>query len=139
MAELFHARLGVAALLAILAATFAGAEESGRQHTSRSGQIQLSWSSDIQPLAINRMHGWTIRLTSAAGQAIEDARISVTGGMPLHNHGLPSSPRMTEYLGDGLYRIEGMRFHMLGDWQLTFNVENGKQRDSIVVPLTILQ
>jgi hypothetical protein len=57
--------------------------------------------------------------------------------MPLHNHGLPTDPKMTAELGGGDYRVEGMRFHMNGDWELTVTVDVDGRRDTVVIPLTL--
>src|SRR3954467_12813618 len=49
----------------------------------------------------------TVRVTvsDVEGRAIDDAQISIDGGMPQHGHGLPTRPRVTRSLGDGLYEI----------------------------------
>ena len=36
--------------------------------------------------------------------------------MPQHGHGLPTRPRVTRSLGEGIYEIEGVRFNMGGWW-----------------------
>lgn len=139
MTETRVKQIFVAAILTLGYMSFASSGEALREYTSRGGHFRLTWASEVEPLAINRMHSWTIQLRSADGEPLDNAKILVSGGMPLHNHGLPSSPRVTEALGDGRYRLAGMRFHMLGEWELVFNVESGKQRDVIIVPLKILQ
>ena len=60
-----------------------------------------------------------------------------TGGMPLHDHGLPTDPKMTTSLGSGDYLLEGMRFHMNGYWELLVTVDAGGRRDTVIIPLTI--
>ena len=57
----------------------------------------------------------TVRVTvrDAEGRAIDEAQISVDGGMPQHGHGLPTRPRVTRNLGDGIYEIEGVRLRPL--------------------------
>lgn len=139
MTEVRSLRVIAAVILTLGCVSFAHSGESLREHTSRNGHFHLTWSSEVEPLSINRMHSWSIRITTANGEPLDKADILISGGMPLHNHGLPSSPRVTEALGNGHYRVGGMRFHMLGDWQLVFNIEAGQQRDVIVVPLKILQ
>jgi hypothetical protein len=52
--------------------------------------------------------------------------------MPQHGHGLPTSPQATEYLGDGRYLIEGVRFNMGGWWELKFSISAGQGDDSAV-------
>ena len=49
--------------------------------------------------------------------------------MPAHGHGLPTEPRVTANLGDGDYRVEGMKFHMQGDWVVTFAISAGGKED----------
>ena len=48
-------------------------------------------------------------------------RIDIQARMPEHQHGMLQSPVITR-LGPGHYRVEGMRFHMLGYWQLSIDV-----------------
>lgn len=80
------------------------------------------------PLSINTFHRWQIKLLNLHGEFIEDADIKLTGGMPTHNHGLPTSPKVTQYLGQGRYLIEGIKFHMQGDWLLNFVIRaDGKE------------
>ena len=52
--------------------------------------------------------------------------------MPQHNHGLPTSPQATDYLGDGRYRIEGLKFTMTGWWQLRFAISAPAGSDTVV-------
>jgi hypothetical protein len=105
--------------------------------TSRSGDFRLRYSSDLDPLVINRMHNWILGVETADGKPVEDARISVVGGMPDHDHGLPTQPQVTRYLGDGKYLLEGMRFHMPGDWEISVTIETPGQRDVVRIPLTL--
>ncbi|MEO0436891.1 MAG: FixH family protein [Pseudomonadota bacterium] len=93
--------------------------------------------SQLKPIVINQMHAWSVRLTWPDGLPIEDAVIDVAGGMPAHNHGLPSSPRVTEYLGDGTYLIEGMKFHMPGKWRLVLTVKAQGKVDNISIPISV--
>lgn len=127
-------RLIVILLLASLSANAAGQEQSW---LSRSGYYRISFESDLKPLVINQIHSWTFHVETQDGEPVVGATISATGGMPLHNHGLPTDPKMTEDLGDGDYRFEGFRFHMNGDWELSVTVDLNGRRDTVVIPLTI--
>ena len=104
---------------------------------TRSGYYRVSYQSDLQPLAINRIHSWTIHVETPDGDPVKGATITVTGGMPLHNHGLPTDPKMTAEIGSGDYRVDGMRFHMSGEWKLTVTVDVDGRRDTVVIPLTL--
>jgi hypothetical protein len=46
--------------------------------------------------------------------------------MPEHRHGMNYRPVITP-LGSGRFRVEGMMFHMAGHWQLSFEVQTGKE------------
>ncbi len=106
---------------------------------SKSGNIQLTIHSEVEPLPLNRIHGWTLHIENLDGTPVEDAGVRVTGGMPAHNHGLPTEPVVTEYLGNGDYRVEGVRFHMQGDWVVEVFITGSKDDfdDTVLVPLSL--
>ena len=80
---------------------------------------RLHIHSQLQPMSINQIHSWLIELSDDIGP-ISGAEISVIGGMPEHDHGLPTQPQVTEEIEPGVYLIEGIRFHMPGTWQMEF-------------------
>ena len=86
--------------------------------------------SQLDPLAINTIHSWEIVLYTAAGAPLSGARMSVVGGMPDHNHGLPTLPVVTGEITPGHYLLEGVRFHMPGRWLLTFSVISDQGSES---------
>ncbi len=49
-------------------------------------------------------------------------RLAVSGGMPQHQHGFVTEPRVTEALGAGDFLVEGVKFHMSGDWTMRFEL-----------------
>ena len=86
--------------------------------------------SQLDPLAINTIHSWELVLHTADGAPLSGARMSVVGGMPDHDHGLPTSPVVTREITPGRYLLEGMRFHMPGRWLLTFDVISDQGSES---------
>jgi len=80
-----------------------------------------------QPLRPRRMQTVRVAITDAAGTPVDNATIQIDGGMPQHGHGLPTRPRVTRALGNGLYEIEGVRFNMGGWWEfkLAINAPSG--------------
>ena len=80
-----------------------------------------------QPLRPRRMQTVRVAITDAAGAPVDNATIQIDGGMPQHGHGLPTRPRVTRALGNGLYEIEGVRFNMGGWWEfkLAINAPSG--------------
>jgi len=88
------------------------------------------------PVPINRMHRWVLTVRTADRKPVENAAITVDGGMPDHGHGLPTAPRVTKHLGDGRYLVEGVRFNMAGWWQLRFAIA-GSARDTVAFNLDL--
>ena len=54
-----------------------------------------------------------------------------------HDHGLPTRPRVTEELGDGDYRLDGLRFHMGGYWEIFVDVTTDSGTKTVVIPLRL--
>lgn len=99
--------------------------------TTENGLFTVSAVSHLDPVVINETHTWTLHIETADGEPVTDAEIAVDGGMPAHNHGFPTAPRVTENLGDGDYLLEGMRFNMGGMWVMTLEIRSGDQNDSL--------
>jgi len=78
------------------------------------------------------LESWLLTLKTKTGASVERAAIAISGGMPQHNHGLPTSPQVTDYLGDGRYRVEGVKFTMSGWWQLRFAISSGAGSDTVL-------
>ncbi|NNF50867.1 MAG: FixH family protein [Gammaproteobacteria bacterium] len=105
--------------------------------TSANGHYKVKVDPQLNPLTINRMHSWTLELRTAQGDPVENAKISVTGGMPAHDHGLPTRARVTRHLGNGRYLLEGLRFHMHGSWTIKLSIDNGEMRDEALIEFTL--
>jgi hypothetical protein len=82
------------------------------------------------------LHTWTITITDAAGQPVRDARVTVLGAMPAHAHGLPTTP-VVSAVGDGRYRVEGLKFHMPGAWIVAFRIEASAGIDAVSFALDL--
>ena len=100
-------------------------------------ELTVTWSAIDGPVEINRMHSWILSVKNQEGEPVTGAEIEVVGGMPAHDHGLPTAPRVTEELGDGNYRLDGVRFHMGGDWEMTFTIRVGEVESIVVVELRL--
>ncbi len=102
---------------------------------AEAGELRVSYSTPAGPPEINRIHSWILHVESTDGVPVENASIEVIGGMPEHDHGLPTQPRVTEELGNGDYRLDGMRFHMRGYWEITVTVVTAERSSVVVIPL----
>ena len=111
------------------------ATETG-EWTSERGLFQLRFESSLDPIEINRIHSWVLHVRSD-GESVEGAGFVIDGGMPAHDHGLPTQPRVTAELGEGRYRLEGLRFHMHGEWEISIEVSADGKTDTVIIVLTL--
>ena len=111
--------------------------DTATSRATDNGLFTVSWRSDTDVVPLNQIHTWTLTVTPPDGAVVENAEILVDGGMPQHGHGLPTSPQVTAYLGNGEYRVEGLRFQMTGWWEVKFIISAGGQTDSITFNLNI--
>ena len=107
-----------------------------QEWVSERGVYGIHFESSIEPITINRIHRWTLTITSD-GQPVTGAALVISGGMPAHDHGMPTSPRVTEEVGDGVYLLEGMRFHMNGRWEVSIKIDANGKRDTAVITLDL--
>jgi|TARA_B110000967_G_scaffold181463_1_gene198620 hypothetical protein len=89
--------------------------------------------SELSPLSINTIHSWHIRVLDRDGEIIELEELNVFGGMPEHDHGLPTQPQVTKRLDNGDYLLEGVRFHMQGLWELQIEFQYAGVDDTTII------
>lgn len=137
--------------LLILFASFLQAQQSEPQNNdgllpmvewsswlqSEAALFRLRYHSEMGTIRINELHSWEIQLQDAEGKPIEGATFEVSGGMPVHNHGLATSPVVEPTSEPGLYRLSGLRFHMPGEWLLQFSVRAGHSEDDFSISLQL--
>ena len=109
----------------------AGEIESNLTQMSANERYQGTLSSKLEPLQINQIHAWELEIKNIEGEPLVGAIVTLSGGMPAHQHGFPTVPTVAE-VGDGRYLIEGMKFQMSGHWQMTFDIEVNGQHDELV-------
>ena len=126
----------LALLVAGLAAAVANAacppvESDGS--TIRKGDLALAW----RPLLTGEKAPKSGRIPMAKHFALEVQlcdKDAVSSGqlqkadatMPAHRHGMNYRP-VIKPLGAGRFRVEGMMFHMAGQWELAFEVKSGNE------------
>lgn len=94
-------------------------------------KYQVALHSLSEPITVNKMHAWEIKLRTPSGESVSGARISIDGGMPQHGHGMPTQPRVTRELGDGRYLLEGMKFSMPGWWEIKLKIDAASGTDEV--------
>ncbi len=122
---------------------FTGAQASPEQPATEASRLSdeqhfaVRFTSHLDPIAINTMHAWMLHIQDRSGKPVTDATVEVEGGMPDHDHGLPTRPRVTQNLGGGDYLLEGMKFHMGGWWQVTLVIRQGEISDRVTFDLNL--
>ncbi len=72
-----------------------------------------------------------ISVADDAGSPILPRELSISGGMPGHGHGLPTTPRVVRQIGPGSFEIEGLKFNMSGAWQLQVDITGDRGPDRL--------
>jgi hypothetical protein len=134
-----QARILIVAAAMVALVTGCGPQpgELGSTLETYSGIYTITANPELDPLVINRIHEWTLHIETADGRPVEDARVMVEGDMPEHKHGLPTTPKVTQNLGNGDYLVEGMKFNMPGLWELTFTVTAADGSDAATFELVL--
>jgi hypothetical protein len=109
----------------------------GRVRTSESGQYRAAIKPDGDSIPKGKLQKWTLHLETSAGAPVDNATVTVDGGMPQHGHGLPTKPVVTRHLGNGDHLVEGMKFNMGGWWVVKFHVNTTAGADSVVFNLKL--
>jgi hypothetical protein len=104
--------------------------------SSAHGHYLATLTPDRQ-LKPRQMQTMRLRVADAEGRSIDRAILTIDGGMPQHGHGLPTRPRVTRSLGDGIYEIEGVRFNMGGWWEFKVAVSAGAGSDTVTFNLDL--
>lgn len=119
----------------------ASLQYSDREHAvtlaGEKGNFQFTLYSNQSPIPLSIIHSWTLHVQTKDGQIVEDAQVFVFGGMPMHQHGFPTVPRVKNYLGNGDYLVEGIKFSMIGHWEMRFNVKKEQLEDRVVFSIAI--
>ena len=87
-------------------------EVQGESVRSSDGSIEL-----------NELHRWHLLLTDIQGRPINGAKIFYGGHMPGHVHGLPTQPRVSRQVAEGVYEISGVKFQMRGWWVIDLQIK----------------
>jgi hypothetical protein len=113
------------------------ATEFGLGPRTSAASLYTATLTPAQPLRPRAMQAVRVTVVDANGQAVDEARIVVDGGMPQHGHGLPTRPRVTRNVGSGVYEIEGVRFNMGGWWEFKLSIASASGTDVVTFNLDL--
>jgi hypothetical protein len=86
----------------------------------------------VPAVKLQQIHAWHVNVHTPDGRAVEDAQFVFSGGMPQHFHGFPTQPRVTQNLGKGSYRLDGVKYSMTGWWEMKFDIATPDGKDHVV-------
>lgn len=118
-----------------IAATDSDTPEQTQLTAQGSYQVTVRPQSGSVPVA--KMHDWIVHVETAAGEIFVPTQLVLLAGMPAHGHGLPSEPKITRYLENGDFLVEGIRFNMVGLWHIVINVNGPAGPDRVQFELNL--
>jgi hypothetical protein len=93
-----------------------------RTIVSNDGRWRVGYRTMPSPIVPNEPFSIEVRLAAANKDAVnDDVSLFVDAAMPDHSHGMNVEPKVTPR-GDGVFAVDGMDFHMLGRWELYFDI-----------------
>jgi len=104
---------------------------------SQDGHYIVSLFSNEYPIPLAKIHQWIVHVETTNGNPVESANVFVFGGMPLHQHGFPTKPKVRGHVGNGDYLVEGIKFSMMGHWEMRFNIKENDKRDRVVFDINL--
>lgn len=104
---------------------------------SEAGLYRVSLRPQDDRVPLGRIHAWILRLETRDGESFLPRRIAFSGGMPQHGHGFETEPRVTRGIGGDAFLVEGVKFHMAGDWTLRVEVVGPEGPDVAVFQVRV--
>ncbi len=112
------------------------------ERRTQSGHYTLKVRFDPEVPRIGELFSVIAEVTDAKGEPVEAGEVVMNARMPQHNHGMETDPvadaGTCEGEGDaracthpgGMFRSDGFKFHMGGEWTLTFEVRGSRGVDT---------
>jgi hypothetical protein len=107
---------------------------AGAQRLS-DARYQLVFKATPNPIPVGQHFQLDFALCPVAS-APAPGEVRVDAHMPEHRHGMNYRPGIRS-LGAGLYRAEGLMFHMPGRWELVFDVRSGDDATRLAQTLLV--
>jgi hypothetical protein len=126
-----------AAFIACMATIFAagtaaacGEQLSGATRRIEDARYEIIFSSAPAPIETGKHFSLDFAVCPRGGAGSPDA-VRVDAVMPEHRHGMNYRPVVVAR-GGGLYRADGLMFHMPGRWEIRFDVVTAAGTDRLV-------
>jgi hypothetical protein len=111
---------------------------------THAGHYQISWTAP-EPIPLSELFTIEAVVVDKEGKPVEQGALVIDARMPQHGHGMATKPEadpgqcaneLCIHPG-GSYKTSGMKFHMPGEWTITFAVEGplGPDRAEVIYKL----
>lgn len=110
-------------------------DEPKREGLTDGGSYYVYWDSIPNTIPFNEPFKLTAMVHDGDDhtQMHMDKELFVDATMPSHGHGMETLPEVT--LDEGIYTVDGMLFHMAGEWEIAFAVSDGETVERIAFPV----
>jgi hypothetical protein len=90
---------------------------------SNNGDFMVMWQAAPEPIPLNDIFQLSVMVHDSTGDTMlmSSELTAVDATMPAHGHGMNTAPLVTAN-GDGSFVVDGMMFHMAGEWEIVFDV-----------------
>lgn len=89
------------------------------------------------PPTLSSFQQCTFTLSNKQKEKLTNAVVKIDGGMPTHQHGLPTTPQALWNEKDNVYNINGLKFSMPGEWVLKFFIDKTDNLPRDIVSINI--
>lgn len=115
----------------------AGGPAWAAQATSQGGSYRIAVRPRDAAAPRGELHEWIVRVERTDGEPAQPRHVHFDGGMPAHGHGFVTTPHVTRDLGGGEFLVEGVKFHMSGDWELRVTLIGPEGTDGVILPISV--
>jgi hypothetical protein len=112
------------------------ADRENRTQITDNKHYRVTYLPQPDPIPLNQHFRMRLTVQDTRNQVVKNARIWVDAGMPSHNHGMNVKPRVRD-LGDGVFEVRGMLFHMPGYWEIYVLVEHAGRKEKATFGATL--
>ncbi len=91
------------------------------------------------PIPLNEHFSLRVRVRpgpESERETLAGIHLEVDADMPAHGHGINTAPE-TKAIGPGVFEVEGLLFHMPGEWELYLDVVDGPLRERATFPISL--
>jgi YtkA-like protein len=144
------ATIGAMAAAVAVAAMIASAGDTAATRAARTTTAAFSRLSDIpshngayraslvpssDPAGRLDSTAWTVEVQTATGAPVKDATLALESWTPDDDGAPATRARVTRYVGDGRYEVEGLRLDRRGWWNVRLQISRPGATDSLAFNL----